>query len=193
MIGVIDTCLSNINSVLNALQKIDQKAKTLSEPNDFDSCEGFIFPGIGSWDELEKSINSELIKKIKETKRPFLGICLGMQFLFEASDEGKKQGLGIIPGVVSSLEIRTVPHMGWNNVTFEVRDPLFEGISNDSDFYFVHSFAQKSGRFAIGTTNVEDTIFTSVVNKENFYGVQFHPEKSGENGLKLLKNFASMT
>ena len=80
-----------------------------------------------------------------------------------------------------------------NGDTFEVRNPLFEGISNDSDFYFVHSFAQKSGRFAIGTTNVEDTIFTSVVNKENFYGVQFHPEKSGENGLKLLKNFASMT
>ena len=193
MIGIIDTGLSNYNSVAAALEKIQvryRRVKTIGELND---CEKVIFPGIGSWDQLSKTLDASFLKNLKTLQVPFLGICLGMQFLFEESDEGETCGLGIIQGTISQLECEILPHMGWNSVSFLNNDQLFFEIPNESDFYFVHSYADQMRDFSLGMTQVDECWFSSVVKKDNFYGVQFHPERSGRVGLQLLLNFSRLT
>jgi glutamine amidotransferase len=131
-----------------------------------------------------------LLQWLKTIKVPFLGICIGMQILFEHSDERDTQCLGIVPGRVGKFEGGSVkvPHMGWNRVRLTTQNPLFEGIRDNEFFYFVHSFRASIVADSIGVADY-GTDFTAAVQRNNYYGVQFHAEKSGNAGLQILKNF----
>lgn len=193
MIGVIDTGLSNYNSIGSALGKVQVRYKRVQNSDDLNNCEKIIFPGIGSWDQLSKTLDNSLLNDLKALKFPFLGICLGMQFLFEESDEGRTRGLGVVKGSISKLQSNILPHIGWNTVSFHRNDQLFDEIPNGSDFYFVHSYADQVRDFSLGMTQVENIWFSSVIKKDNYYGVQFHPERSGNVGLQLLLNFSRLS
>lgn len=193
MIGVIDTGLSNYNSVACALEKNQIQFKRVLNSDDLTNCQQIIFPGIGSWDQLSKTLDKTLVNNLKTLKIPFLGICLGMQFLFGESGEGITPGMGVIPGSITKLETQILPHMGWNSVTLLEDDPLFNEIPCGSDFYFVHSYADLAKDFSLGMTQVDDIWFSSVTKKDNYYGVQFHPERSGRVGLQLLLNFSRLS
>lgn len=193
MIGIIDTGLSNYNSVASALEKNQIRFNRVLNSDDLINCQQVIFPGIGSWDQLSKTLDKDLVNNLKSLKVPFLGICLGMQFLFEESGEGLTRGLGVIPGSITKLETQVLPHMGWNAVSLLRDDPLFSEIPYGADFYFVHSYADQAKDFSLGMTQVEDIWFSSVVKKDNYYGLQFHPERSGKVGLQLLLNFSRLS
>ncbi|TNF26740.1 MAG: imidazole glycerol phosphate synthase subunit HisH [Deltaproteobacteria bacterium] len=193
MIGVIDTGLSNYNSVVSALEKIQAPYKRVQNSDELNNCGKIIFPGIGSWDQLSKTLDKKLVNDMKSLKVPFLGICLGMQFLYEESGEGVTPGLGVIPGAITKLQTHILPHMGWNSVSLLGDDPLLDEIECGADFYFVHSYADQAKDFSIGMTQVEDIWFSSIVKRDNYYGVQFHPERSGKVGLQLLLNFSRLS
>ena len=138
-------------------------------------------------------MDENLVNNLKSLKIPFLGICLGMQFLFDESGEGMTTGMGVIPGSITKLETQILPHMGWNSVSLLGDDPLFSEIPCGSDFYFVHSYADQAKDYSVGMTQVDDIWFSSVVKRDNYYGVQFHPERSGNVGLQLLLNFSRLS
>jgi len=188
--------MGNIRSVQKAFEFIGEKAVISSDKLILNNCDKIILPGVGSFgqgiDELKKRqlIDYVLIRRNNGTK--ILGICLGMQFLFEKSfEEGENSGLNIVKGDIVKFEKGKIPQIGWNE-TYNLKSPLFEGINEGSKFYFVHSYyAPYSKEFTIATCdyNIE---YSAAVRNENVYGVQFHPEKSGNTGLKLLKNFAKL-
>lgn len=193
MIAIINYNAGNIASVTNALTKLGVDFIITDDPEKIKKADKIIFPGVGRAEtamrELKKRKLDRLIPKIKV---PFLGICLGMQLLFDYSAEDKINCLKIIPGSVKKFSSKVkVPHMGWNKVKIEKSSPLWKNISDNNYFYFVHSFYAETQNEEIATTNY-DLKFASAVQKNNFYGVQFHPEKSGKIGLKLLNNFCNL-
>lgn len=205
MIGIIDYNSGNIKSVTNALERIGQKFVVVRSPEEFDECDKLIFPGVGAADFAMKSLKDfGFIEPILAFKKPFLGICLGMQLLAGFSEEGNVEGLKIVPDskvlrfdadmlVGETNRGLKVPQTGWNRVnfgkTFAKSFALFEGIESGEYFYFVNSYYLNCpGKYVSGRTDY-GVNFISVVKKDNFYGVQFHPEKSGEAGQKLLLNF----
>jgi len=195
MIAIIDYKSGNIKSVANALDKLGVQNCISSNPEIIKSAERIIFPGQGRAGNAMESLKKlGLEKVIKECKKPFLGICIGMQMLLEFSEEDDCDGLGIISGRVRKFEIGgqlKVPLVGWNKV-FMSEDALFEGIPEGSYFYFVNSYyANLLPEYVIGRTDY-GIDFASVIRKGNFYGTQFHPEKSGDQGLLLLKNFCDL-
>lgn len=192
MTGIIDYGLGNLRSVQKALEFLGEKAVISAERAELDRCKRLILPGVGSFGAGIRSLrdaglNGYAIARLPDT--PLLGICLGMQFLLTQSEEaGLHEGLGIVPGRVVPFTRGKIPHVGWNGVC-NLRSPLFQGIPNGAQFYFVHGFyADASEEFTIGTTEYYRT-FASAVCAGNAYGVQFHPEKSGDAGLQLLRNF----
>ncbi len=192
MIGVVDYGAGNLRSVCKAVEYLGGRAVVSSEEGDLDGCEKLILPGVGSFAAGMRSLLAcglgAYIKR-RAADTPVLGICLGMQFLLEESEEdGVTAGLGLVKGRVIPFTEGKIPHMGWNAVT-GMRTPLFDGIREGEEFYFVHSyFADAAPKFIIGRTEYHRT-FASAVCCGNVYGVQFHPEKSGEAGLRLLRNF----
>lgn len=192
MIGLIDSGMSNLKSVCYALDQIQCPFGIIQKSSDVQNYERMIFPGIGHFKKLSLSMDPNLKKAIKEFQGPFLGICLGMQFLGTRSEEGQAEGLGILDCDVKKLHLKTLPHMGWNSVEVLNKSDLFEGIET-ADFYFVHTFAFELNQYTLTQTRVEDFAFSSSVKHQNFYGVQFHPERSGPSGLKLLKNFSRLS
>lgn len=195
MIGILDYGAGNLRSVQKALEAIGERAVVSGEAKVLDGCERLILPGVGSFGagmaQLDAAHLSDYVRARAEDT-PVLGICLGMQFLLEKSfEDGEFSGLGFVKGQVVRFAEGKIPQIGWNRV-FDLRTPLFDGIPEDTNFYFVHSYrADCPDEFAAAKTDYFVT-YPSAVYCKNVYGVQFHPEKSGGAGLKLLKNFCRM-
>lgn len=197
MIAIIDYGASNLQSVCNALKKLRQEFTVVKNPQSLAGAKKVLLPGVSaSGPAMQQLLESGFIDYIAGLKIPFLGICLGMQLLANFSEESNVQCLSIIPGKVKKIpsEKLKVPHIGWNKVALlnaSAQSPLLVGISNESYFYFVHSFYfEAPEEMTIGKTYY-GIGFSSIIQKKNFYGVQFHPEKSGEIGLQLLNNFCT--
>jgi len=191
-IAIIDGGGANIASLTFALQRLGVSAALTADKATIMAADKVILPGVGAAaDAMSKLQQAGLCQVIHELKQPVLGICLGMQLLFETSEEDSATCLGVIPGnakrFVPAPE-RPVPHMGWNRVTQRVGSPIFDGIADGAHFYFVHSYALPVGSDSIGITDYGGE-FTAVVEHNNFVAVQFHPERSGETGARLLENF----
>ncbi|MCT4591981.1 MAG: imidazole glycerol phosphate synthase subunit HisH [Candidatus Gracilibacteria bacterium] len=192
MIYVIKYAGGNLQSIFNALNKIGADFKASHDPEELEKATKIIFPGVGH----AKSALDDLKEKkldifLKNTKKPTLGICLGMQIMLEYSEESNKNCLGIINGKVKKFTPQKnvpIPHMGFNEIRFDPNISIFKGLSQNFDAYFVHSYYAESDS-KIATTHYAGVDFTSAIHKDNFFGVQFHPEKSGEKGLQILKNF----
>lgn len=199
MIIIIDYGAGNLFSVQNALNYLGYESKISSDKDDVISADRLILPGVGAFgdamDKLQKTGLVDLIKS-EAVKKPFLGICLGMQMLFEKSYEfGECKGLGLISGEVKLMEPEgnlVIPQMGWNSLEYNHQCALLKDIDNGAYVYFVHSYAAKCpDEFVSAYTNYGGKV-TALVNKGTVYGAQFHPEKSGEIGLQMLKNFAEL-
>ena len=203
MIGIVDYNMGNLASVINAFAKVGADATLESDPSKLSQYDKLILPGVGAFGDAMEHLQSngmdEAVKAFAQSGKPLLGICLGMQLLFESSEEfGTTEGLGLIPGkVVAFSEAdfdhpQKVPHMGWNELFVQQDTPLFDGLKKDFYLYFVHSFhATCDDKYAIGKTHYGYE-FVSAVQNENIYGIQPHPEKSHENGLKIIENFAKL-
>ena len=195
-LGVVDYGASNIHSVARALQSLGSKVSIVDTPDKFKSIDKLVFPGQGSMGSCIKKLNeTEMINPLSDAikSKPFLGICLGLQILFDSSEESKEKGLGVINvGITKIKDINKenlkIPHMGWNNVKIEKKHLLFSGIEDKQFFYFVHSFVASNTETTITTTHYGEE-FVSSLATENIFATQFHPEKSGEIGLKFLENF----
>ena len=197
MIAIIDYGVGNLRSVQKALQKVGCRAEVTRDEATIESAAGVVLPGVGAFsaaaDRLRESGLTGAVLQAIEEGRPFLGICVGMQLLFEESEEdGVHRGLGVIPGRVRRLPPGLkVPHMGWNNISFSRENPFLEGIPSMSRFYFVHSYYPDPTDEEVVATETEYGVrFTSSVVRGNLFACQFHPEKSGDLGLKVLANFA---
>ena len=201
MLAVIDYGAGNLRSVLHALNYLTaENVRVVQTARDLKGAEKIILPGVGAFGAgMQKLREHDLIQPIKDAVfagTSYLGICLGMQFLFERSDEmGEHEGLGILPGYVTrfpnNLGLK-VPHMGWNNVLQTHPHPLWQDIDDDERFYFVHSyFCEPIDQLAtVATTNYAGP-FTAAIARGNIFATQFHPEKSHRAGLTLYKNFLS--
>lgn len=191
MIAVINYKAGNLASVSNALERLGAEHLITNRTSELDQADAVIFPGVGHAQSAMNSLHeNNLTDWIKQTKKPLLGICLGMQLFFESSDEGDTGCLGIIPGrlrLFSGTNAK-VPHMGWNQFSNVGNHPLLHGVSSEDYFYYVHSYYAPITDFTVASCHYE-TQFSSVVARDNFVGVQFHPEKSGANGVQLLQNF----
>lgn len=203
-IVIIDYKMGNLRSVQKAFEKMGSEAIITNDKKIIRNASKIVLPGVGSFkDGMTQLANLGLIdilnEEIIKNKKPFLGICLGMQLISNKSYEnGETVGLGWINAEVIKLDLKDInkklkiPHVGWNNVSFKNNNILFQGIENNSDFYFVHSFHFKSNNDVISSTTDYGIDFVSSVNKDNIYAFQFHPEKSQEVGLKIIKNFIDM-
>ncbi len=199
MTAIIDYNMGNLRSVHNAFEKIGGKATIISDPDKLQSFDRLILPGVGAFgdamEHLKESGLDEAIKAFIQTGKPFMGVCLGMQLLFEKSEEfGAHEGLGLIEGEVIRFDKKRfdtphkIPHMGWNEV-FTKSSPIFQNLPEHFYLYFVHSYHVKTAdRYTIAITHYGYD-FTSAVQKENIFGIQPHPEKSHKNGLQIIENF----
>ncbi len=199
-IGIVDYNMGNLASVKNAFDKIGAYAEIVKESEKIKNYDKLILPGVGAFGDAMEHLKytgmDEAIKDFVKSGKYMLGVCLGMQLLFERSEEfGAHEGLGLIEGEVVYFDKNRVgghkiPHMGWNKL-FNTNSPLFEGLENPY-LYFVHSLhVVCDDKYAIGKT-VYGYEFVSAVNKENVFGFQPHPEKSHDEGLKILKNFIEL-
>lgn len=203
MIGLIDYNMGNLRSVINAFETLHVPIKIVRSHDEIMLCDKIILPGVGAFGDAMEALNqegrAEAIRAFATSKKPLLGICLGMQLLFESSTEfGKTKGLGLIEGDIVKFDTRSfrerlkIPHMGWNTLKVVKETPLFKEMPEEFYLYFVHSFhAQCDERYSVGETFYGYS-FTSAVQKENVFGFQPHPEKSHHNGLKILKNFVEL-
>jgi len=203
LIGIVDYNMGNLASVINAFEKVGAQIAVESDPVKLQNYDKLILPGVGAFgdamEHLQENGMDEAIKAYAQSGKPLLGICLGMQLLFESSEEfGRSQGLGLIEGKVVAFDTSKfdhqlkVPHMGWNELFVQNETKLFDGLNKEFYLYFVHSFhAVCEDRYAIGKTYYGYE-FVSAVNKNNIYGIQPHPEKSHENGLKIIENFVKL-
>ncbi|HAA90725.1 MAG: Imidazole glycerol phosphate synthase subunit HisH [Thermoanaerobacterales bacterium 50_218] len=199
MIAIIDYGMGNLRSVQKGLEKSGFQAEITSEPEEVKKARGIVLPGVGAFAEamanLRKKGLDRVIREEVAKGKPFLGICLGLQLLFDYSEEGEgSEGLGIFPGRVRRLpENVKVPHMGWNQVKIKKATPLFSGIADNSYFYFVHSYyVDPEDEGIIAGTTEYGIEFVSMVAQDRIFGVQFHPEKSSSLGLQILANFGRL-
>jgi len=198
MITLLDYGAGNVRSVVNAIESLGETVKVASGPDDITNAEKLVFPGVGNFGSMMRILKQkgfiDPIRNYLAADRPFLGICLGLQALFEGSDEApEERGLGIFPGRVKRFETRlSVPHIGWNGIRVKQPSRLFRGLRGDEKFYFVHSYHVVSEEDAhVLTITDYGYPFISGVQKGNLVATQFHPEKSGAAGRTLLKNFLS--
>ena len=207
MIAVIDYGVGNLFSLLSSLNYVGLDTKLTNNIEEIKNSKGIILPGVGAFRDaignLEKyGLKETLINEAKNGK-PFLGICLGMQMLFEKSYEyGEYEGLGLINGTVEEIKKYIpensdlkIPHMGWNSLIINERfkdDKILKDVDNNEYVYYVHSYFAKTDMKNIVTYSKYGTKIPGIVKNENVYGMQFHPEKSGDTGLKLLKNWGEL-
>lgn len=201
MIAIIDYQMGNLRSVQKGFEHGGHEARITSEPDQIAAASKIVLPGVGAFGDAMRQLTSRgLIVPIRdaiEAGKPFLGICLGLQLLFDVSHEdGRHAGLGVLPGEVvrfASDKHHKVPHMGWNTARIRQPAPVLAGIENETHFYFVHSFyvvPSEEAVVATDTTYLEP--FCSMVWRDNLFATQFHPEKSQRWGLQLLDNFARL-
>lgn len=202
MIAIIDYGAGNIQSVYKALKYLDIDCAITSDKKEILNADGAILPGQGEFSDCMNSITESGIKdtvmEFINTGKPFLGICVGLQLLFEGSEESPDtKGLGIFKGIIKRIpngEGLKIPHMGWNSIDIVKNDKLFNGVDNGSYFYFVHSYYLDAEEKDIVSAQTEYGVkIDASVSRDNIYATQFHPEKSGEIGLKLLGNFIQLT
>ncbi|MDA8871128.1 imidazole glycerol phosphate synthase subunit HisH [Flavobacteriaceae bacterium] len=193
MIAIIDYGAGNTKSLQFALERLGVKSILTSDPEQIKSAEKVIFPGQGAAGSAMKKLQHYgLDKVIRNLTQPVLGICLGMQLLCEHSEEGNIQGLGIVQGTVRRFSDKVkVPQMGWNSI-HKLKGSLFEGISEASYMYLVHSYYVPEIKETVATADYNGT-YSVALQKDNFYGVQFHPEKSSLKGQLLLNNFLNIS
>lgn len=202
MIAIVNYGLGNIQAISNIYSKLGIPVRMASTERELADADRLVLPGVGAFDWAMERLNASgmrdgLENLVLNEKRPVLGICVGMQMLAIASDEGEAKGLGWIDGIVKRFDDdagaggRCLPHMGWNDVEPRHGDGLFAGLGTDARFYFLHSyyFVPRNDADVLATTDYGGT-FVSSVRRENVIGVQFHPEKSHQWGIQLLKNFA---
>lgn len=200
MISIIDYGAGNLNSVEKAFRSVGIETSIVSKPKEVMKATSIVLPGVGAFGEAMKKLKQLGLKQAIQEKitegTPFLGICLGLQLLFEYSEEGKAEGIGILQGTIqkfSKEEGLKIPHMGWNIVEKQRHTKLWEGIKNNPYFYFVHSYFHRGDETIVtGKTKYIES-FDAIIEKNNVYATQFHPEKSGAEGLRLLKNFADIS
>lgn len=201
VIAVIDYDMGNLHSACKGLEKAGAKTKITDNAQEIEQADAVVLPGVGAFDPAMQHLRSRNletpIKKIVNSGKPFLGICLGLQILFEGSEEGKEPGLGIIPGMVRRFRREpniTIPHMGWNQLELtQPNIPLWENLPNHPYAYFVHSYYVDPLNHdvrAATVTHGTQTI-TAAIARDNLIAVQFHPEKSSTAGLQILSNFVN--
>ncbi len=201
MIAIIDYGMGNLRSVQKGFERVGHEAAVTGDPAQVEQADKIVLPGVGAFEdaiaELRRRKMVDPVLRAIRTGKPFLGICLGLQLLFEESFEnGRHEGLGVLPGKVVRFELPkeyTVPHMGWNQLLIRRRAPILAGIEEGTQVYFVHSYyvvPSDSGVIATETDYHEP--FCSMIWHENVFATQFHPEKSQAQGLKILKNFAEL-
>ncbi|MCG6200668.1 imidazole glycerol phosphate synthase subunit HisH [Psychromonas antarctica] len=199
MIVIIDTGCANLSSVKFAIERLGYKVTVSKDAQILQQADKLFLPGVGTAKEaMANLIERDLIEPIKNLTQPVLGICLGMQILAIASEEGFGdqpiiETLGIVEGHIEKMDVAPLrsPHMGWNQITPKLDEPLFKDIPPGSYFYFVHSYALPVNECTIASCDYGSP-FTAALNKDNFYGVQFHPERSGKAGAQLIKNFLEL-
>lgn len=190
---VIDSGGANLGSVLYALQRLGVRAQLSRKAEAIASADRVILPGVGAAGAAMTALHdADLVRVIRQLEQPVLGICLGLQLLYDGSDEGDARCLGLLPGQVQRLSVPDtlrLPHMGWNQLQWCQDDPLAEGLSAQDWFYFVHSYAAPADHPNTVARSVHGQAFAAVVRQRNFAACQFHPEKSAAAGARLLANF----
>lgn len=199
MIGIIDYGASNIKSLQFAFDKLGLKTCVTSDEQTISACDALILPGVGAFNDAMKALEAnglaDVLKQEAVAGKPILGICLGMQLLYDQSfEDGTWNGLGLLSGQIERIASTVkVPHMGWNTLTHHLDSPIIKSINEQSYVYFVHSYyvTQLKQTSLVSSCLYGDTV-PAIVQQDNVIGMQFHPEKSGQTGLQLLKNFGEM-
>jgi len=199
LIAIIDYGMGNLRSVEKAFAKVSVPAQVTSDAEVIRRAPGVVLPGVGAFADCMKHLQEygliNVVKEVIDAGKPLLGICVGMQILFETGEEnGQHQGLGVFGGVIKKISGNLkIPQIGWNNLHFAKDNPLFAGIPDHSYVYFVHSyFAVPTDQDIVAATTTYGQELTVAVQKDNVFAVQFHPEKSSAIGLQMLKNFGGM-
>jgi imidazole glycerol-phosphate synthase subunit HisH len=191
-LAIIDSGGANIASLRFAIERLGVDAELTTNPATVRAATHVILPGVGAAaDCMARLEHAGLVETIRELRQPMLGICVGMQLLFESSEEGAVSCLGLLPGQVRRLPDRAdlpVPHIGWNQLEFTRESALLEGVAPREYVYFVHSFAAPVSELTIATTSYGEA-FSAIVQRDNIYGAQFHPERSARVGARVLRNF----
>ena len=202
MIAIIDYQMGNLRSVQKAFEHVGHEATITSDRSELDRAEKIVLPGVGAFqDAIAEIRRRDLIGPILsaiDSGKPFLGICLGLQLLFDVSyEDGQHEGLGVIPGEVVRFDLprgTKVPHMGWNEVAFTSPSTLTEGIPSGSHFYFVHSYyVAPTDESVVAGRAAYPEPFCAMIRRDNLFATQFHPEKSQRQGLQVLQNFAQLS
>lgn len=201
MIAIIDYGMGNLRSVQKGFERVGHEAIVTDDPAEVQRASKVVLPGVGAFEdaiaELRRRNLIAPVLEVIDSGKPFLGICLGLQLLFDVSHEnGRHEGLGVFRGEVVRFQIPTeysVPHMGWNQVAIQRCPPILEGIADGTYFYFVHSYYVAPSDPAIIATQTEyPHPFCSMIWRDNVFATQFHPEKSQADGLRVLKNFGEL-
>ncbi len=201
MIAIIDYGMGNLRSVQKGFENVGHEAVITSDPSVIDAAERVVLPGVGAFGDAMRELGErglvDVTRRAAHSGRPFLGICLGLQLLFEVSYEvGRHEGLGILAGEVVRFAPRDgfkVPHMGWNELTIRQPAPLFTGLSDAPYMYFVHSYyVVPNDRAVIAAEANYPQPFVAAIARDNLFATQFHPEKSQQGGLRILRNFAEL-
>ncbi|HTV52524.1 MAG TPA: imidazole glycerol phosphate synthase subunit HisH [Steroidobacteraceae bacterium] len=194
-VTIIDSGGANLASLAFALERLGARAHITRDATQIAAAARVILPGVGSaHDAMRRLQQAGLIEHLPRLRQPVLGICLGMQLLYERSQEGATECLGVLPGMVQRLEPSPglpVPHMGWNQLEPRARDPLLAGVPAGCYMYFVHGYAAPVAEYACAVTEYGKP-FAAIVRRDNFWGTQFHPERSGAAGAQLLRNFLEL-
>ena len=202
MIAIIDYGFGNLRSVSKALSLLSINSKITDSKQEIQDASAIIFPGVGSFGDCIKNLNDkDIIKPIKDSiksGKPFLGICLGLQILFDSSEESPgSKGLSLLDGSIDKIQFESnnlkVPHMGWNQVEIKNTSKILKDIPNNSWFYFVHSYKSSVDETFTDSVSNYGNDFASSISIDNIFATQFHPEKSSSLGLKVLKNFCEIS
>ena len=202
MIAIIDYGFGNLRSVSKALSLLSINSKITDSKQEIQDASAIIFPGVGSFGDCIKNLNDkDIIKPIKDSiksGKPFLGICLGLQILFDSSEESPgSKGLSLLDGSIDKIQFESnnlkVPHMGWNQVEIKNTSKILKDIPNNSWFYFVHSYKSSVDEAFTDSVSNYGNDFASSISIDNIFATQFHPEKSSSLGLKVLKNFCEIS
>jgi imidazole glycerol phosphate synthase glutamine amidotransferase subunit len=197
VVAVVDYGAGNLVSIEQALTGVGAEVRFVRHPEDLVGADALVVPGVGAAAPAMRRIAAArlvdpILGWIRDGK-PFLGICLGLQLLFDGSDEDGAATLGVLRGRTVQLDdAPTLPHIGWNQVVRRREHPLFDGIADGADFYFVHSYAGRGDEDSIVAETTHGARFASAVARDNVMGVQFHPERSASDGLRLLANFVAI-